>query len=188
MKLRSKLTATGISVGMAISGLAGVAGPAMAAVTDDTTTTFTLTAGLLSITAPASQDLGSVATGSASTASVQLGPVAVGDARGTLLGTWTASVASTDFKTGPGSANETIANANADYWSGAATATTGTGSFLPGQALAANEVTLASQRTAFSASLLVGNNTAQWNPTVNVNIPAASVAGVYSGTITHSVG
>jgi hypothetical protein len=28
---------------------------------------------------------------------------------------------------------------------------------------------------------------AAWNPTIVVNIPAAAVAGTYSGTITHSV-
>lgn len=96
-------------------------------------------------------------------------------------------MSSTDFTTGLATANETIAKVNADYWSGAATATTGTGTFTPGQLLAANEVTLAATRTAFSAAVVVGNNTAAWNPTVNVNIPSASVAGDYTGTITHSI-
>ena len=109
------------------------------------------------------------------------------DGRGVLLGSWATGVTSTAFTTGAGTANETIANSNADYWSGAATATSGTGVFVPGQPLAANFQTLGASRTAFSASVLVGNNTATWNPTVNVNIPAASVAGAYTGTITHSV-
>jgi hypothetical protein len=161
--------------------------PAQAALTGDTTTTFTLTGGLLSITTPASKALGSVATGATATASVQLGSVAVGDARGGLLATWTTSVSSTDFTTGAATANETIAKANADYWSGAATSTTGTGVFTPGQLLVANKVTLASSRSAFVGTVLVGNNTAAWNPTVSVNIPSASVAGDYTGTITHSV-
>jgi len=59
--------------------------------------------------------------------------------------------------------------------------------FGPGQLLVANKVTLATSRTAFSASALVGNNTASWNPTVNVTIPSAAVAGDYTGTITHSI-
>lgn len=184
MKIGSKLTTIALSTGLV---LAGFAGAAQAATTGDTTTTFTLTGGALSITAPASKALGSVATGSATTASAQLGSVAVGDARGALLGSWTTSVSSTDYTTGGATANETIAKANADYWSGAATATTGVGTFTPGQLLAANKVTLGSSRTAFSASVVVGNNTATWNPTVNVNIPAASVAGDYTGTITHSI-
>ncbi|HEX2699177.1 MAG TPA: hypothetical protein VHM89_03105 [Acidimicrobiales bacterium] len=184
---RRTLATIALSTGLAVASAAGLAIPARAAVTGDTTTTFTLSGGLLSITVPASKALGSVATGSASTAAAQLGTVAVGDARGTLLGTWTASVSSTAFTTGAATANETIANSNADYWSGAATATTGTGVFLPGQATALAKVTLGSSRTAFSASALVGNNTASWNPTVNVNIPSAAVAGDYTGTITHSV-
>lgn len=159
---------------------------ANAATSGDTTTTFTLTAGALAITAPASADLGSVATGTATT-SAQLGSIAVSDGRGALLGTWTASVASTDFTTGGATGNETIAKANADYWSGAATATSGVGTFTPGQATALLKVTLGATRTAFSSAAVVGNNTATWNPTVIVNVPSAAVAGAYTGTITHSI-
>lgn len=153
----------------------------------DTTTTFTLSAaGGLSISVPASKNLGSAAT-NAGTLSAQLGTVTVTDDRGLLAGTWTASVSSTDFTTGLASANETIAKANISYWSGAATATTGTLTATPGQLLAINAVTLTASRTAFSAAAIVGNNSLSFNPTVTVNIPASSVTGTYSGTITHSV-
>jgi len=183
--LCTKLATLAIGSGLVVGGFAGLASPAGAA---DSTTTFTLTAaGGLAVTAPATSPLGSVATGASSTTPAQLGIVAVSDGRGALLGAWTSSVASSDFTTGLATANETIGKANAGYWSGAATASSGTAVLLPGQALAANVQTLASSRTAFSASAVVGNNTASWNPTVNVNIPAASVAGAYSGTITHSV-
>lgn len=184
MRIRSKLATIALSSGLVLAGSAGVSSPVHAA---DTTTTFTLAGGALAVSSPASKALGSVATGAASTTAVQLGTVAVADSRGALLGAWTASVSSTDYTTGTASANETIAKANADYWSGLATAFSGTAVLLPGQASAANEVTLGASRTAFSASGVIGNNTADWNPTVNVNIPAASVAGTYSGTITHSV-
>jgi hypothetical protein len=185
MRTRSKLATLALSAGLAVAGFSGIAGPAHAA---DTTTTFTLTAaGGLAVSAPAAQALGSVATGAASTPAVQLGVTSVTDGRGAFLGAWTASVASSDFTTGGATADETIANSNADYWSGPATASSGTAVRLPGQPLAANEVTLGASRTAFSASAVVGNNTAAWNPTVNVNIPSASVAGAYSGVITHSV-
>lgn len=187
MNARSRFAAAVAAGGLALAGIAGTAGSALAATTGDTTTTFTLSAGVLAITVPASKALGSVATGTATTASVQLGTVSVADGRGALLGTWTTSVSSTDFTTGAATANEILAKANADYWSGAATSTTGVGTFTPGQLLVANKVTLASSRTAFVATVVVGNNTAAWNPTVNVNIPAASVAGDYTGTITHSV-
>jgi len=184
MRIRSKLTTIALAAGLVVGG---VAGPARAATTGNTTTTFTLTGGDLAITVPASKALGSVATGAASTAAAQLGAISVADGRGALLGAWTTSVSSSDFTTGEATADETIAKANADYWSGAATSTSGTGTFTPGQLLVANKVTLAESRTAFSAAVVVGNNTASWNPTVNVNIPAASVAGSYTGTITHSI-
>lgn len=184
MRTRSKLVTLTTTAALAVGSIAGIASPAHAA---DTTTTFTLSGGALAVTAPASSPLGSVATGAASTTPAQLGTVSVADSRGALLGVWAASVGSSNFTTGTATADETIAKDNADYWSGLATATTGTAVRLPGQALAANEVTLASARTAFSASGVVGNGTTAWNPTVNVNIPAASVAGAYSGVITHSV-
>jgi hypothetical protein len=148
--------------------------------------TFQLTAGSLTVSDPADKSLGSGATGTASITS-QLGTVTGTDNRGSLLGTWTATVSSTDFTTGGATADETIAKGQVDYWSGAATASTGTAVRVPGQLLAANKQALSTSRTAFSATGVVGNNTASWNPTVVVNVPAQAVAGTYSGTITHSV-
>ncbi len=184
MQLTHKIKVA-VVASVAALAFAGAASPAFAA-PGDTTTTFVLSGGALSITVPTSQALGTVATGSSTTAAVQLGSITATDARGALLGTWSVGVTSTAFTTGSASADETIANSNAGYWSGAATASTGTGVFLPGQLLVANKQTLAASRVAFSASAVIGNNTASWNPTVNVNIPSASVAGSYSGTITHS--
>jgi hypothetical protein len=167
----------------AVLGMLATAVPAKGA---DTTTTFALAAGSLSISAPASKDLGTGSTGSG-TVSAQLGTVTVTDTRGTLLGTWTASVSSTDFTTGGGTANETVGNGQVTYWSGTATASSGTGVFTPGQASALNAQTLGASRTAYAGTALVGNNSVSWNPTVTVNVPAAAVAGTYTGTITHSV-
>jgi hypothetical protein len=187
MRVRSKLAAVAAAAGLATGAFAGFASPVGAATTGDTTTTFTLTAGVLAITVPASKALGSYATGTANTTAALLGTVSVADGRGALLGTWTTSVSSTDFTTGAATANETIAKANADYWSGAALSTSGVGTFTPGQLTSGNKVTLASSRNAFVTTVIVGNNTASWNPTVSVNIPAAAVVGDYTGTITHSV-
>lgn len=159
---------------------------AQAALAADTSTTFALSGGALSITVPASTNLGTTGTGAAAI-SAQLGAVAVSDLRGVLLGSWTATVSSTDFKTGLATANETIGKANVYYWSGAATTTSGTGTFTPGQLLAGNEVSLGTSKTAFSAAAVVGNNSVAWNPTVDVHLPSAAVVGTYSGTITHSV-
>ncbi|MGH2705985.1 MAG: hypothetical protein ACRDJ4_13105 [Actinomycetota bacterium] len=170
-----------VSVLAALSavGLLALILPAWAA---DTITTFSLTGGSLTVSAPATKNLGSAATGSASI-STTLGNVTVTDARGLLGGSWTASVSSTNFTTGSATANETINKSNATYLSGTAT-TSGVATFTPGQLVAED---LSTSRTAYSAAVIVGNNSATWNPTVTVNIPAAAVAGTYTGTITHSV-
>ncbi|HVV37757.1 MAG TPA: hypothetical protein VHC63_14195 [Acidimicrobiales bacterium] len=187
MNMSNRMRAATAAIGaLALACAAALASPAYAATSGDTTTTFTLTAGSLAITAPASANLGSVATGSAST-SAQLGAITISDGRGALLGSWTGSVSSTDFTTGGATANETISKSVIDYWSGAATASSGVGTFTPGQLLSANKVALSASRTAFSATVVVGNNSVTWNPTLIVNVPAAAVAGDYTGTVTHSV-
>jgi len=166
----------------ATASIALALGTATSASAADTTTTFTLAGGALSITAPASKALGSGAAGG--TISALLGAVQVTDARAALGASWTATVSSTDFTD---VAADSVLKANVTYWSGAATASTGTVTAVPGQLLAANAVTLASSRTAFSATLTVGNNSETWNPTLTVNAPAQAIAGAYSGTVTHSV-
>jgi hypothetical protein len=178
MRKRIALALTVASVG----GLVVFAAPADAG----QGVTFSLTAGLLSISDPADKALGSIATGTASLTNT-LGTVSVTDSRGALNGTWTASVASTDFTTGGATSNETIVKGQVDYWSGAALSTTGTAVVVPGQLLVLNKQALSAARTAMSATAVIGNNTASWNPTVVVNVPAQAVAGTYSGTITHSV-
>ena len=173
-------------LGLLCATALAVAALALPAAADTTTTTFTLAGGALSISVPASRNLGSAATG-ASTLSAQLGTVTVTDSRGALLGSWTATVSSTDFTTGGGTANETIAKSSVTYWSGPATSTSGTAVRAPGQATSADAQDLSTTRTAFSATGVVGNNTTAWSPTLTVNIPSAAVASTYSGTVTHSV-
>ncbi|WP_326645201.1 hypothetical protein OG884_12435 [Streptosporangium sp. NBC_01755] len=162
-------------------GLTLVAATALPALAVDTTVTFSITATGLTINAPGSANLGSVASGAASI-SGQIGPVTVTDERATLNGSWTATVTGTDFTTGGATGPETISNINLSYSPGAATATTGEGTFTPGPGGIINV-----PRTAFTGTELTGNNTATWNPTLTVTIPAATVAGTYTGTVTHSV-
>ena len=186
-RTRSKFASAVLASAIGLAALAGFASPAQAALTAGTTATFTLTSsGALSITAPESKDLGSVAHDASTTTAAQLGAVAVADTRASNLGSWTAKVSSTDFTTGSGDSLRTIAKANAFYWSGLAT-TTGTAVFTAGQALETAKLALSEQRTAYSATAIVGNNTASWNPTMSVSIPAGSVVGTYTATITHSV-
>ncbi|WP_410812648.1 hypothetical protein [Micromonospora sp. 067-2] len=180
--MRHRLLAA-VLAGAAVSAALGA--PALADQKDTTVTLTVNASGGLSITVPATANLGQGTEGS--TVSGQLGPVTVLDQRGSLTPNWSASVISTDFKTGGGTSGETIPNINVEYWSGNATSTAGTGSFVPGQPTAADRVIINVPRVAFSHSGGSGNNFATWNPTLVVNIPAGTVQGVYTGTVTHSV-
>jgi hypothetical protein len=164
-----------------------VIGPAGAATSGGTTTTFTVSAtGTgLAITVPASAVLGTGVPGSTITS--PLGAVQVTDSRAVNPAAWTASVTSTDF-TIP-STTDTIPAADVAYWSGPTTATVGSGVFTPGQATSANRTALnnSTPLTAMTLSGGSGSNSATWDPTLEVSVPTAAVAGTYSGTVTHSV-
>lgn len=178
-------TGRALAVSAALT-VCSAAAPAFAATSGNTTATFSVTGGALAITVPPSTvNLGSGTPGTQITA--QLGPVQVTDARAQLTTAWTSSVTATNFTTGGGTGPETIANSSASYWSGPATATTGIGTFTPGQTNTAAAVTLATSRTAFTLAGGVGDNSATWNPTLIISVPAAAVAGTYTGTVTHSV-
>jgi len=157
---------------------------AQPALADATTTTFTVEPGELGETSPATADLGVMDPGASTSA--QLGAVTVTDARAALGASWTESVSSTVFTTGGATAAETVPVASISYWSGPATATAGAGTFTPGQATSAAAQTFVVSRTAFSWAG-DGNNSATFNPTLIVAMPASAVVGEYTGTVTHSV-
>lgn len=146
----------------------------------DTTTTFLLTGGALSITVPANASLGSTTAGSSSLAG-QLGNVTVTDARGGLLPVWTATVTSTDFTTGTATADEKVTKANVSYASGGASST-GTGLFVGQLGVALSAASRASNWVG-----VAGVNSSTWNPTLTLTLQASQVAGTYTGTINHSV-
>ncbi|GAB2463260.1 hypothetical protein GCM10027187_34090 [Streptosporangium sandarakinum] len=177
--MRKKFTMAAVVAGL---GLATVTAPPATAASDDTIVTFTIDSGDLTINAPDSVDLGSVAS-DATSISGPMGPVTVTDKRGVLNGSWTATAISTDFTTGAATPPETVPNINVTYTPGAATATTGTGTFTPGPGGIINV-----PRVAFTGTDLVGDNSATWNPTLTITIPDGRVAGTYTGTVTHSVG
>ncbi|TDC33228.1 hypothetical protein [Micromonospora sp. KC213] len=159
--------------------------PASAQPSADTTVTFTVATANLNIEVPASVNLGSAFPGQ--TVTGQLGTVTVRDERAAASATWTASVVATQFDTGTDDPSQVIQPQLVEYWSGPATATTGTGTFVPGQPTRADRVALGVPRTAFSKTSGSGNNTASWNPTLEITIPPSAVGGLYSGTVTHSV-
>jgi hypothetical protein len=181
--MRTRLLAAA-AAGVALAAF--LTAPASAAPGDTIVTLTVVGAGGLTITVPANASLGTGAEGTS--VSGQLGPVTVLDQRALLTPTWNASVISTDFETGGGSSGETIPNINVTYWSGGATATSGEGVFTPGQPTAAQAQIINVPRTAFSHAGGTGSNFATWNPTLVVAIPNDTVGGIYTGTVTHSVG
>ncbi|HET7015802.1 MAG TPA: hypothetical protein VFI65_17915 [Streptosporangiaceae bacterium] len=145
----------------------------------DTTVTFAVTSGELTMTAPAAADLGSGAPGTDISGS--LGAVSVQDNRALLTASWVVTASSTDYTTGTATPAETIPATDVDYAVGTITKTgtiTTTGT----------NITMSnSTQTVVTGSAGVGDNSASWDPTITVHVPANAVNGTYTGTIAHSV-
>lgn len=186
-RLKTKVAAAVSAAALTLAGLAAIS-PAQAA-PGDTTVTFNITAaagGGLSISVPASASLGSGHPGDV--VSGALGTVTVSDTRAALVATWTATVSSSNFTTGGGTAGETIAKSNVSYFSGLTTTVSGLNLTIGTLQLGAlNAIALPAPATAVAVSVGVGSNVVSWNPTVLVTVPGTAVAGTYTGTVTHSV-
>lgn len=157
----------------------GLAAPATAAPTDETTATFSVTAGSLDVVAPTSAIWAPVATGGVSAGGL-LGAVTVTDGRGVTTA-WVATASSTSFATPGGST--AIPNTAVTYNSGLVTANYG-GNTPVGTTGA---LAITGGLSAVTSGTLTGNNAVSWDPTIAVAVPALASAGVYTGTITHSV-
>ncbi|MCW2929461.1 MAG: hypothetical protein JWM19_423 [Actinomycetia bacterium] len=161
---------------------AGPAGPAAIANSStpsggdpNTTVTFTVTVGGLSMTAPAAADLGSGAPGS--TISGPLGTVAVADARALASAAWTVTASSTDWTSGTSTIPAGDVNYDPGFIHPTGTVTT-TGS----------DITLSgTPQTIVTGTAGSGDNTASWIPTISVVVPGSAVGGLYTGTLTQSV-
>jgi hypothetical protein len=155
--------------------------PATADQTATSQATITLQAGGLSITAPS--DAGNLGTRSnqvgETAVSGQLGQVQVTDARDAPAGSgWTATAISTAFTQ---TAGPSIGAASVGYTAGTIS-TVGTATYT-----ANDPANLTGVSAVVTATAITGDNTATWNPTIHVAVGANMAAGVYRGTITHSV-
>jgi len=149
--------------------------PASAAA-GDTTTTFSLTGGSLSVAVAASAALTNGVSGDGSVTG-QLGTTTVTDDRGGVAA-WNATGASTTFT----SLTSSTTSTGVSYTGGAMTPT-GTITIASGTA-----TTLTTTPATVAAPTAVsGNNTAAWNPTLTVSLPASAITGAYTGTVTTSV-
>jgi len=163
------------------------AGPASAA---DTSVTFSITGGGLSITAPSGPVIltaGSSLLATGTTVSGQLGSTTVTDARGLLAGSWKVVMTSTDYSDGATPTPHTIPATAATAYSGATTATTGVAVILPTTALVSTSNLGGTGTQILSASATAGGNSATYNPTVSIAVPSTAVATTYTGTITQTV-
>jgi hypothetical protein len=144
-----------------------------------TPTTFTVTGGALTISAPtASVSLGSLGTSNTSgSVSGPLGLVTVSDLRGGTT-TWVASVISTAFTPIP--ANPAVPAIDVSYATGTITQSAN----VVAAAVATTDLTGVSPVVNGAST---GVSSASWTPTISVFIPANFAPGIYSGTITHSV-
>ena len=184
--------AVGLGLSAAVIFATGLAMPAAsAAVTSaaavnapgpgdpDTQVTFAVTSGALTMTAPATANLGSGAPGT--TISGEIGTTTVTDDRALLSASWTATASATDFTTAGGTPAETIPATDVDYAPGTITPTGGI-------TATPTDITLDGEpQTVVAGTAGVGNNTASWNPTLTVHVPAQAVTGTYTGTLTQSV-
>jgi uncharacterized repeat protein (TIGR01451 family) len=136
--------------------------------------------GVLSITVPPSASLGAAAPGE--TASGSLGIVQVTDERAGVAG-WTVTTSATDFTTGDGRPAETIPAADVQYLISGFASTTGSATFTrtPETGLSGTP------QAVVTATSVNGDNSAAWNPVIQLSVPGGAVAGTYSATITHSV-
>ena len=170
MKLRLHLV---LGASAATVLVAGLALPASA----DTSTTFTLTGGgSLSVSDQTTAALTDAVHG-APVISGQLGAFTVTDSRGGVEG-WTVSAASTAFTGTLGGASST----GVDYTGGAVNST-GTSTVADGTTTALGVTPVG----VLAAGGVSGDNTATWNPTLDVAMPASALADDYSGTVTTSV-
>ena len=108
-----------------------------------------------------------------------LGVVQVNDARSAAAGSgWVASVIASAFTPPAGPA---IAASAVSYTAGTITKV-GTATYT-----ANDPGNLTGVAPAVTATGITGDNSATWNPTINVAVPGGMAAGVYSATVTHSV-
>lgn len=163
-------------VSLVIAASAALVGSlALPASAADTTATVEVPAGLLTISAPANADLGTVAPGSLITAAV--GNVAVSDLRAGEEG-WNAQVSMTDFV---GTNTATVIPAASATYTPAAAVETGTSTVAP-----TPQTGLATAKTVQAATGVVGNNTAAWDADLSFTAPTDALADTYTATLTHS--
>ncbi|MER5433700.1 hypothetical protein [Streptomyces sp. NPDC002588] len=169
-----------ILVAMLISSVASVLTSPTSASAEDTPVTLEVSGGTLGITVPTGPvNLGSTTVSSSpQTVSSQLGTVTVTDERGGTAD-WTATANAVDF-TGPSTIS--VSAAGSSTYTAPAATVTGTATVT-----SHNLSPMYPAGPVQTAANVSGINTATWNPTIAIRVPANTLVGTYTSTITHSV-
>jgi len=161
--------------GVAVSTAAVLAGTAVPASADTTDVTFALSGGALAVSAQATAPLGNKGGSGTTSVSGALGNTVVTDNRGGTTG-WSVGAATGAFGNGTSTASAVSYNSGTPTFTGVVVATSSGATTLTGTAA-----------QVVAGTVVVGNNTATWNPTLTVTLPASSTVGSYAGTITTSL-
>ncbi|MFF3687870.1 hypothetical protein [Streptomyces sp. NPDC002187] len=174
--MRKRVVISPLIAGAAVTVLACPV-PASAA---DTPVTVQVSSGTLDIAVPSGPvNLGTVIVSSSpQTVSNQLGNITVTDGRGGNTG-WTVTANAVDF-TGP--QNISVSAPGSSSYTAPNASVTGTATVTP-----SNLSALYPPAPVQVATDVSGINSATWNPTISLTLPANALAGSYSSTITHSV-
>lgn len=153
----------------------------------DTTVSITL-AGDLTISAPASVNLGTVSAAAGSTKTTSLGTVTVADGRGSLLGWNVTAVTATSTMSTGGVTPKTIplgATGPLGWVTGAVAAVSP--SPLTGVAAGLGGFLSTSAIPVATALVTTGGGTYTYDPTLTFTVPAGAQAGTYSVVVTQTV-
>jgi hypothetical protein len=158
-----------------VAGVLALAAPANAAETGDTPVTVEVAVGERAIAVPVAIDFDPISsTTGAQEIDLELGTVTVTDNIGGTAD-WTVSASAVTFASAEGGALGVASYASA------ASDVVGTATVTPS---AVADLTVGSAvQTATGVS---GANTATWNPTITLVIPAGALAGTYESAIVHS--
>ncbi|MEV6995955.1 hypothetical protein AB0N87_43740 [Streptomyces sp. NPDC093228] len=102
------------------------------------------------------------------------------DQRGGTAG-WTATAQAVDF-TGPNNTTISVSAPNSSTYHAPQASVIGTATVTP-----SDLSPLYPPGPVQTATGVSGSNSATWNPTISITVPANSLAGTYTSTITHSV-
>ena len=159
-------------LGVAVTSSAMLTMTALPASADDTAVTFALSGGALAVSAQPTAALGNKGSSGTTSVSGQLGNTVLTDNRGGTT-PWSVGAATDTFTDGTTDASAVSYNSGVVTPTGVVTAVSSGATAL--SAVAAEVV---------GADVLMGNNTATWNPTLTITLPSSSTAGDYAGTIT----